>query len=486
MTPSPFANECTEMDDPNSKQKQISECSSDAESDQVSTSSPTFETSSEITLFGRDLLPCLSNKVKHQLRLRVRQVFSLVLLSSAYAATYLLRKPFGVIKSELKEEFGLELNLLGWLEFTMFLPYSFISLGFWKIGIRLGSRLTLGFGLLSAAAFTALIGTVQSMWFMFVLFFVTGAAQALCWPASCTLLAAWFSTQIRNTVVGIFGSTYFFGGVSGSFLVIYLNQTYQWRGVFLWPALLVAFRGVLVLMMARKPAYHGIIVPGQEEDPDHHTIDEKQHDKLLKDIWDIPLVPEISLSLLFIKTVRYAVMMWFPLYLQETQGFSLKEAGLITVSFEVGGIVGSIGLGILLDTLLKGNSLLVCSIIVGISGIILSVLSIVIDFGAMVQIICLSLAGAFICGSGLVLGGAAINKIINSNGSKYSVLSVINGVGSLGMLMEGPLMSYTILFLGYSYIIPILSAFSIVGSICIYRAHSVYTKNNRYNRVVDV
>ena len=436
----------------------------------------------EISFLNRDWLFCFSEKTKSKLRLRLRQIITFVLLSSAYAATYLLRKPFGVIKSEVKTEFDIDVNILGWLEFAMFFPYAIISLYFWKLEKIIGARKTLGFGLLLASAATCLMGTARSVWGLFILYFFSGASQSLCWPASCTLLATWFSTKIRNTVVGAFGTTCFFGGASGTFLVVYLNETYGWRGVFLWPSLLVAFRGVVVIVMARKPAYHGLIVPGQEDENGDQYIYDKNQIKTTKEIWNIPLVPEISLSLLCLKIVRYGIMMWFPLYLQVKHDYDLKEAGLTTAAFEAGGLLGSLGLGILLDTVLSGKSLITCSFLVAGSSISLAVLITIMDWGIFIHVILLAIAGALNCGPSIVLAGSAINKIIDPQGSTSAALSVINGTGSIGAALEGPLIAYTVMYAGYQSVVPLLISFSIVATFCLFRAHVVYSRTEKYHR----
>ena len=51
--------------------------------------------------------------------------FSLVWL--AYCATYFLRKPLGVIKTDLGAELGLSKTQLGWTDLALTLPYTLVQ-----------------------------------------------------------------------------------------------------------------------------------------------------------------------------------------------------------------------------------------------------------------------------------------------------------------------------------------------------------------------
>ena len=52
--------------------------------------------------------------------------FSLVWL--AYASTYLLRKPLGVIKADLGQDLGVGKALLGWCDTALVLPYAAVQI----------------------------------------------------------------------------------------------------------------------------------------------------------------------------------------------------------------------------------------------------------------------------------------------------------------------------------------------------------------------
>ena len=66
----------------------------------------------------------------------------------------------------------------------------------------------------------------------------------------------------------------------------------------------------------------------------------------------IPGVLTFSLSFFFIKFAYYGLYYWVPTYLQDELGYSKDEAGNITSLGSVGGIIGSIIMGLLSDVLI--------------------------------------------------------------------------------------------------------------------------------------
>ena len=55
------------------------------------------------------------------------QAVSFWLVWLAYCATYFLRKPLGVIKTDLGSELGLSKTQLGWCDLALTLPYGLVQ-----------------------------------------------------------------------------------------------------------------------------------------------------------------------------------------------------------------------------------------------------------------------------------------------------------------------------------------------------------------------
>ena len=87
--------------------------------------------------------------------------FSLVWL--AYASTYLLRKPLGVIKTDLGQHLGVGKALLGWCDTALVLPYASVQILWPSLADSHGPRRVLSLCLALAALATLATYRAQSL-----------------------------------------------------------------------------------------------------------------------------------------------------------------------------------------------------------------------------------------------------------------------------------------------------------------------------------
>lgn len=406
--------------------------------------------------------------------LRVWQGVMFVILWSAYGSTYLLRKPLGVVKADLQNSLEVSALGLGWLDAALLLPYAGVSLMFGSVGDHLGPRVTLGGGLVIASAATALISMCESYPSVLVLLAVSGASQALCWPASCTMLARWFSDAARNTVFGAFGTCCFVFGMAGTTLAVYLRVNYGWRVVFLPPSIFVAVLGMLVLQFGRDPGERSLIVPGRATVP---AGTGSEVSLSILSVWRLSLVPEVSLAMFCVKSVRYALMFWLPLYLLRSLNYSQTNAGLVSTAFEVGGTLGSALVGVVVDRWMGGRAILTSALAISASAICLLAFVLLAPWGPMFHVIFLVLAGAFNCGPDILLAGSVAADIGEQVGGATAVTGVINGMGSLGTVLEGPLVGLVAATLGWKAMMPLMVILSSLGAFATFRANIIHMRS---------
>ncbi|KAK3101363.1 hypothetical protein FSP39_003025 [Pinctada imbricata] len=198
-------------------------------------------------------------------QLQRRQILVFGLGWLAYASTYFLRKPLGVIKTDLKDKLSVTTTQLGWLDTALLLPYAIMQMLLGPIGDKFGARKTFGVCLIASALSMITFG-MWSQYYMFILLlFLNGTAQAQCWPNCMKSLGAWYPDNVRNSVFGMFGTCAFAGGIIGTALAVYLQTSQGWRSVFFTPSVIVLVLGVLVLMLFQQPEEVGIDVPGKEK-----------------------------------------------------------------------------------------------------------------------------------------------------------------------------------------------------------------------------
>ena len=83
--------------------------------------------------------------------LQTRQMFTFIITWLAYASTYLLRKPLGVIKPDLEKNLHLKKYQIGWLDASLLLPYAVMQMLLGGQGDKIGARKALSICLIGSA-----------------------------------------------------------------------------------------------------------------------------------------------------------------------------------------------------------------------------------------------------------------------------------------------------------------------------------------------
>lgn len=72
--------------------------------------------------------------------LRIYQILSFHLLWFVYCFTYFLRKPIGVVKSDIGADLNLNKTELGWCDMALVLPYAMVQIALPSLTHRFGPR----------------------------------------------------------------------------------------------------------------------------------------------------------------------------------------------------------------------------------------------------------------------------------------------------------------------------------------------------------
>ena len=275
----------------------------------------------------------------------------------------------------------------------------------------------------------------------------------------------------------MFGTCCFAGGLAGTGLAVYLQAQYGWRAVFLPPAAIVAVLGVLVLFIGFSPEDRELVVPGRAATQQESSGKSAAAKASFMTVWRIPLVPEISIAMFCLKAVRFALMFWLPLYFLRHLGYTKINAGLASTAFEVGGVVGSATVGVLVDRWLGGKAILASALGVGGSALMLILFIVTSSWGPVFHALCLAIAGAFNCGPDVLLAGSVASDIGEREGGVASaVTGVVNGMGSLGTVIEGPLVAAAAAWFGWSSLVPLMIILSFLGAAAALKANVKHRK----------
>lgn len=404
---------------------------------------------------------------------RLKQGAVFTVLWIVYASAYLLRKPIGVIKSDLETIYGLTKAELGWLDSAFLLPYALVSMTLGNLGDKYGSRLVLTVCLLILGISQFSFGFWKSPIIYGLLLFISGSAQATLWGNCVKSLTGWYHPKNKTTVFGIWGTCTFAGGIIGTSLAVKLQSTYpgDLRPIFAIPSIIVIIVALLVHIFVKSPEEYG---ERSEVDetllPTDVSMKPAQRNLSFFEAWRLKMVPELCWTMFGMKLVRYCLYMWLPMYLNQNLKYSKIEAGMFSTAFEIGGVAGSALIGVLIDRFLGGRSYFGVFLSLAGAAVSFCLFEVTSSWGKSFNLLFLFMAGFCQCGPDSLVAGAMAAEIGSRENAQSAISGVINGFGSVGSIVEGPFIAFILTYFGWGgtfYAMVILTA---IGALAILKA----------------
>ncbi|RXQ97345.1 glycerol-3-phosphate transporter [Ancylomarina salipaludis] len=310
----------------------------------------------------KELLP--ENKIDPTYKRLRLQVFLGIFLG--YAGYYLVRKVFSLAMPDLVE-LGYTKTELGFALSGVSVAYGLSKFIMGNVSDRSNARRFLTFGLVLSAITMIAMGLLpvatSSIAIMFVLLLLNGWFQGMGWPPCGRVMVHWFSIRERGTKMSIWNVAHNVGGgIIGPLAILGVAIFADWQSKLYFPgfvALGVAF--IAWLLIRDTPQSCGLpnIEKFKNDYPDNYS--EKYEEEMtakeifMKYILKNRLLWSIAFANAFVYLVRYGVLDWAPLYLEEAKGFSIKETGWAYFAYEWAGIPGTILCGYLSDKVFKGK-----------------------------------------------------------------------------------------------------------------------------------
>lgn len=410
-------------------------------------------------------------------RLRALQVVVFISVWVFYAATYLIRKPLGVIKIGMGSELKFSKTQLGWMDTAVMLPYAVVQMLFGTAGDSLGPRRTVTACLALTGISMLSFGSWSSYPMFLLLLFASGTAQAPAWPACCKCLAAWFPDKNLNTVFGFMSTSAYGGSMIATGIAVYLHSSYGWRFVYLPLSVTVLGLSLLAWVVLKMPEDYLLVIPGKESSSDRVGAKSKLS---LWELWRMPMVSELAIAMFCLKLVRYSIYLWLPVYLMQALSFSASSAGVLSAMFDVGGVIGSALLGYAAD---RHSSLFHTWLAVVGSTLSFILFLLTATWGIQYNSIVLLVAGACICGPDALLGGSVAVAIGERDGRNAgaAVAGLINGFGSMGGVLEGPLVGCITEMYGWNTMFLLIIVLLSVGSFSVLKAFIIQKRQAHMN-----
>jgi sugar phosphate permease len=395
----------------------------------------------------------------------------------AYATYYLGRKGFSVSKAAIARELGVGTDVLAGIDTAYLAAYAFGQVPSGVVADRFGPRVLVGFGLLASALACAAFGLAHGALALALCFGLNGLAQSTGWPGTTQAMATWTTPANRGRVMGVWSTCYQVGGVAATALATYALAREGWRAAFFWPAICLGGMGVLVLMTLRpRPR---AVLPTDAPASEPRAPRPQSIYAEAKSALRVPALYSYGAAYFCIKLIRYSLLFWLPYYLHTAAGLDEVESGYLSTSFELGGVLGSIGLGVISDRaqrrgVKRARSAAVSLLLLAIALVAYARLG---QASMLVHFALMALIGALLFGPDALISGAAAQDA-GGEAQAATAVGVVNGMGSLGALLQGALTVSVQQAFGWNALFYVFFALALLACVCLVPAIRVTSSTN--------
>ena len=211
----------------------------------------------------------------------------------------------------------------------------------------------------------------SSIFVMFaIMWTINGWSQSMGSPPAIISLSRWYPLNIRGTYYGFFSASHNFGEGLSFLFVAALVSAAGWQWGFFGAALAGVLGVTLIaLWLHDTPESKGLspveVLAGEktQEEYDREVSEgsarvsdnSAETSRIQRAVLRNTGVWILALSSAFMYMSRYAINEWGMFFLQKTKGFELLEASSIIAINTIAGIIGTVCVGWISDTLFKGD-----------------------------------------------------------------------------------------------------------------------------------
>ncbi len=256
------------------------------------------------------------------------------------AVAYLDRVNVSIAGRQIANEFHLDNVRLGWVFSAFVFGYALAQTPAGRLADWLGPRWTILAGVVWWGIFTTAITFLSpapgaSLVLLISARFLLGVGEAVVYPASNRLVAAWIPSAERGLANGIIFAGVGFGAGVTPPLVTWLMLNHGWRSAFWASACLGILAGIVWFFVARDtPAQH----PWLSDSEANHIaagLPPNSRTGAARMPWSAILSNEavwlMSFSYFAYGYAAYIFFTWFFIYLSEVRGVNLRQSAVYTM-----------------------------------------------------------------------------------------------------------------------------------------------------------
>ena len=391
--------------------------------------------------------------MEHSPAFRLRRFLNWFPLGLTYAAMYMGRYNFNIVKNDIGTWFHLDKAQMGFIA----------SAGFWTYGLsvalngpiadRIGGRKAILVGALGAALANLLIGlmflngdaskvlvSMSLLWSLNMYFQSFGALSVV------KVNSTWFHVSERGVFGGIFGimisSGYFLATTIGAWL---LASFASWTVIWFVPcAAMVLMFGVDWFLVQNRPSHAGL---GDFDTGDgsnaHHAEDAPLPlRELMRKVFRNPVIVALIFAEFCTGFVRQGVMLYFTEYLQEVYHLGKRDHLFwwTGIAFMAGGILGGLLCGWMSDKLFQSRRPPVAFVFYLVQVLMLGLLGLTLGQGTwggqVWAVVLLGLTAMFIFGVHGMLSGTA-SMDFGGRKAAATVTGALDGIQYIGSGLTG-------------------------------------------------
>ncbi|WP_233837073.1 MFS transporter [Paraburkholderia sp. ZP32-5] len=246
----------------------------------------------------------------------------------AIAVNYIDRANLAVAAPEIEKALGIGPAEMGFILSGFFWTYALMQMPFGWFVDRVGARIALPLAVGWWSVFTAATALTSSVAGMFGCRLLLGVGEAGAYPSCTKLVSQWFRPQERAIATSIFDSGSRVGSALSIPVVALIIGTLGWKAAFILTGLLGAVWIAGWFVIYRSPA-HADMSGAEDAAPVVQNTDHEHSKVTWASLFRHRTLWGMMLGFFCLNFVIYFFITWFPSYLVQTRGFSLKSLGTL-------------------------------------------------------------------------------------------------------------------------------------------------------------
>ena len=245
----------------------------------------------------------------------------------AIAVNYIDRANLAVAAPQIEKALGIGPAEMGFILSGFFWTYALMQMPFGWFVDRVGARIALPLAVGWWSLFTAATAITTSVAGMFGCRLLLGVGEAGAYPSCTKLVSQWFQPKERAIATSIFDSGSRVGSALSIPVVALIIGTLGWKAAFVLTGLLGALWIVGWFVIYRNPVQDEMET-ALEAAPAAQSRGE-QDEVTWASLFRHRTLWGMMLGFFCLNFVIYFFITWFPSYLVQTRGFSLKSLGTL-------------------------------------------------------------------------------------------------------------------------------------------------------------